>query len=229
MRHLLTLGSPASHNAPVIRYGRPLRVFAICLSALAGYVDAVGFLALGAFFVSFMSGNSTRLSVGLASHHHDAAIAGGLIASFVSGVFLGSAAGRFARQRRTTAILILVSALLVAGATLAVAGLRPVALALVAMAMGAENNVFEREGEVSVGVTYMTGTLVKLGQRAAGAVFGEDPLGWLPYLLLWLGLVSGAFLGAAVYPWLGLQALWIAAVAALMLALITTRLDLTVE
>jgi len=55
-------------------------------------------------------------------------------------------------------------------------------------------------------VTYMTGTLVKLGQRAAGAVFGEDRLGWLPYLLLWLGLVGGAGLG---------------------LALISTRLDLT--
>lgn len=30
-----------------------------------GYVDAVGFMMTGGFFVSFMSGNSTRLAVGL--------------------------------------------------------------------------------------------------------------------------------------------------------------------
>ena len=37
----------------------------VALSTLAGYVDATGFLMLGGFFVSFMSGNSTRLGVGL--------------------------------------------------------------------------------------------------------------------------------------------------------------------
>src|SRR6185312_7479165 len=159
----------------------------------------------------------------------DAIIAGGLIASFVFGVFLGSVGGRAVRQRRTASILILVSALLALGSSLAIAGSRPAALALVAMAMGAENTIFEREGEVSIGVTYMTVTLVKLGQRAAGAVFGEDRLGWLPYLLLWLGLVGGAFAGAVSYPRLGLQALWIAAAAGLGLALVSTRLDLTSE
>lgn len=42
-------------------------MLAATLSALAGYVDAVGFMTLGGFFVSFMSGNSTRLGVGLSS------------------------------------------------------------------------------------------------------------------------------------------------------------------
>ncbi|HWW25634.1 MAG TPA: DUF1275 family protein, partial [Caulobacter sp.] len=37
------------------------------LSGVAGYIDAIGFLKLGGFFVSFMSGNSTRLGVGIAT------------------------------------------------------------------------------------------------------------------------------------------------------------------
>ena len=209
----------------MIRYARSHRAFAVCLSALAGYVDAIGFMALGGFFVSFMSGNSTRFSVGLARRSPDAMVAGGLIACFVFGVVLGSAVGRFAGRRRPTVILILVSGLLACGSSLAIAGSNAAALSLVAMAMGAENTIFEREGEVSVGVTYMTGTLVKLGQRAAGALFGEDRLGWLPYLVLWLGLVGGAFVGAVCYRWMGLQALWIGAAAALGLALIGARLD----
>ena len=36
---------------------------ACALSALAGYVDGIGFIHLGGLFVSFMSGNSTRLGV----------------------------------------------------------------------------------------------------------------------------------------------------------------------
>jgi uncharacterized membrane protein YoaK (UPF0700 family) len=210
----------------MIRYAPSLRLFAICLAALAGYVDAIGFLSLGGFFVSFMSGNSTRFSVGLAAHSADAARAGALIGCFVTGVFVGSLIGRFAGRRRPSAVLLLVSILLLGGSTLALAGSMVFALALVAIAMGAENTVFEREGEVSVGVTYMTGTLVKLGQRAAGAFLGEDRLAWLPYLLLWLGLAGGAFAGALCYPRMGLQALWIAVAASLGLALVSTRLDL---
>jgi uncharacterized membrane protein YoaK (UPF0700 family) len=43
---------------------RRIRLLAAALSAVGGYVDAVGYLSLGGFFVSFMSGNSTRVGVG---------------------------------------------------------------------------------------------------------------------------------------------------------------------
>ena len=33
------------------------RIFACLLAALAGFVDAIGFIRSGGFFVSFMSGN----------------------------------------------------------------------------------------------------------------------------------------------------------------------------
>src|SRR5260370_2883246 len=60
------------------------------LSALAGYVDGIGFLHLGGLFVSFMSGNSTRLGVSLAqAHWSNAAEAIGLIFLFVTGTACG--------------------------------------------------------------------------------------------------------------------------------------------
>lgn len=50
----------------MLRHDRRVRVLAACFSGVAGYVDAIGFLMTGGFFVSFMSGNSTRLGIGLA-------------------------------------------------------------------------------------------------------------------------------------------------------------------
>ena len=87
-----------------------------------------------------------------------------------------------------------------------------------ALAMGAENAVFERDGEVTIGLTYMTGALVKFGQRATSAMLGGDAWAWIPYLTLWISLVFGAVAGAFVFPWMGLDALWIAAAIAVLLA-----------
>ncbi len=75
-------------------------VLAGVLSSTAGYLDAVGFLDLGGYFVSFMSGNTTRMSaeaVGV-----DAVGAGkalGLIGLFFAGSFLGAVVSRFGDGR----------------------------------------------------------------------------------------------------------------------------------
>lgn len=196
---------------------------ATSLSALAGFVDATGFLYLGGFFVSFMSGNSTRFAVGLSTQSHDALVAGGLIAAFVTGVVVGSLTGTLVGRWRRAAVLGLVAAML--GATLAceALGWRTAAAAAMALAMGAENTVFERDGEVQIGLTYMTGALVKVGQHIAQALRGGARLGWLPYLLLWAGLVAGAVAGAALYSILGIGNLAVGAVIALVLAVITLQ------
>jgi uncharacterized membrane protein YoaK (UPF0700 family) len=47
------------------RLDRNARSLATGFAAMAGMVDAIGFMASGGFFLSFMSGNSTRLSVGI--------------------------------------------------------------------------------------------------------------------------------------------------------------------
>ncbi|MEI9892238.1 MAG: DUF1275 family protein [Caulobacteraceae bacterium] len=207
----------------MIRYPLRIRLFAAGLSALAGFVDAIGFIKLGGYFVSFMSGNSTRLAVALAKGQPP--IAAGLIAAFVLGVILGAlAAGAAASRHRATTVLVLVTVLLAAAAALDRPGLGAVCAIAMAMAMGAENGVFAADGEVHIGLTYMTGTLVKLGQKVAMALRGRDVFGWAPYLLLWFGLAAGAVTGAIAYARLGAGSLWIAAAAALAMTLAAARI-----
>lgn len=203
----------------MLRYRKRDMALAIGSSTLAGYVDAIGFLSLGGFFVSFMSGNSTRLAVGIAGVPAEALIAGRLIGCFLLGVILGSLIGRAAKAKRPPAVLALVAVMLASAAALAGAGAADIAMLLVAAAMGAENTTFERDGEVAIGLTYMTGALVKLGQRIAGALTGGPKFAWLPYLGLWLGLVTGAVTGALAWPVIGLAGLWLAALTALALSI----------
>jgi len=200
------------------RYARSHIALAIGASALAGYVDAIGFLSLEGFFVSFMSGNTTRLAVGVAGIPAEALVAGRLILAFLGGVILGSLIGRLGGWRRQPMILLLVALLIAAGAVAGAWGAPAMATMLVAAAMGAENTTFERDGEVAIGLTYMTGTLVKLGQRIARALTGGPRMDWAPYALLWLGLAGGAIAGAMLWPHFGLGGLWLAAAWAVVLA-----------
>jgi uncharacterized membrane protein YoaK (UPF0700 family) len=190
------------------------------LSSIAGYVDAVGFLMTGGFFVSFMSGNTTRLAIGLAEAGRQAALAGGLIFAFVLGAVIGALLGRAAGPRRRLATLGLVTVLLALGAVLAAAGMHLAATLAVALAMGAVNTVLADDGEVRVGLTYMTGNLVKLGLAIAGALAGERTTRWPQHLALWTGLLAGAALGALAFAALDAAALWPAV--AVMAALTAT-------
>ncbi|MGJ8479168.1 YoaK family protein [Sphingobium yanoikuyae] len=203
----------------MIRFDRPMQGFAIALAFLAGYVDALGFLTTSGFFVSFMSGNSTRLAVGIASDRSDATAAAILILCFVSGVGGGAIVGAIAGRWQSSAILILV-AMLLAVAALMVGQSALGAAGLLALAMGAENTVLEREGEAPLGLTYMTGSLVRIGFGLAGLVTGRRYPGWGSYALLWLGLVVGAVTGAWLFPMLQQDAIWLGSGAALAMALL---------
>jgi uncharacterized membrane protein YoaK (UPF0700 family) len=192
------------------------------LSALAGYVDAIGFLTLGGFFVSFMSGNSTRFGVSVATGQWDmAARALGLIGLFVVGVVLGSTVARRAGEGRRSVVLGLEAVLLAVGAGLLSAGRPLLGMVPVVLAMGVENTVFQRGGDVRVGLTYMTGTLVRVGQRIATALHGGARWDWVPFLLLWIGLAAGGALGALMFLRLGVTALWAAAAVVAGLALLS--------
>jgi uncharacterized membrane protein YoaK (UPF0700 family) len=203
----------------VISRNRPTKALAIGLAALAGYVDAIAYLETGGFFVSFMSGNTTRLGVGLADGSKATLIALGLVGCFVIGVAAATFAGYTFHRARRTAILCIVSLMLATAAVLAAIDAKSLAVACLAFAMGAENAVLGDEGETSVALTYMTGTLVKLGRCLAARLRGGDTTGWASNLMLWTGLLFGATIGALTDAKIGTPALWIGAGAAACLAL----------
>jgi uncharacterized membrane protein YoaK (UPF0700 family) len=194
---------------------------ACTLSALAGYVDGIGFLHLGGIFVSFMSGNSTQLGVSLAQGHwSNAAEAIGVIALFVTGAAAGSLIVHTRLFDGQSWVLLAEASLLAAAALFHALGAPLLAIATMVLAMGLENTVFQAEGGAGLGLTYVTGALVKIGQLAAAALTGGRRWAWLPNLLQWAALVAGAIAGAGAYRWINLSAVWFAAAIALSLAVL---------
>lgn len=191
-------------------------LWAMMLSLLAGFVDALGFLELGGYFVSFMSGNTTRLGITFGdADWSQAGTVAGFISLFVGGVVLGSMIASRAEQHRRPIILFLIVVLLSLSAVLY--ELRYVRFGAIAMllAMGAENTILRRDG-VSIGLTYMTGNLVKMGHALADCLRGVHRAAEvLKYLGLWGALASGATLGALLHGHIRMQALWLGVALAL--------------
>jgi uncharacterized membrane protein YoaK (UPF0700 family) len=189
---------------------------AVSLSFLAGFVDALGFMHLGGYFVSFMSGNSTQMAAVLPDGLAGAILPAALIILFVLGVMVGT----LVEQRLSTSLgLLFLAALLGIAAALAAMQLDDTAIMVTPLVMGAMNTVL-RSGQGAMAVTYMTGNLVKLGQTIVAALQGGQRWAWLPYLLLWLGLLSGAVCGALAYGEMGLIALWLPAAGLIGLAFV---------
>lgn len=180
----------------MIRFDRSYRRLAVGVAILAGFVDATGFVESGGFFVSFMTGNSTRLAVGAAEWQRAGLFAGFMIVLFLMGVVMGSLLAARAKSSRATAVLSL-AALMLAGATaLRIEGALWPAIACLALSMGVVNAALEGSDGAVVGVTYMTGTLVQMGQKIANRLSGEGDRRWLHHFGLWLALVGGAIAGA---------------------------------
>jgi uncharacterized membrane protein YoaK (UPF0700 family) len=190
------------------QFARAERLLAYGIAGVAGFVDAAGFLAADRYFVSFMSGNTTRFGVELAGGTRAALVAGSLLVGFVIGVALGALVSERAATRPKSSVLALSCGLLVLAAAGKAMGSTPAFLAGSVLAMGAINNVFRKDGGVALGVTYMTGALVRIGEGLAGWLSGSGRgrRGTLPSMLLWASLASGGLLGALAT---GLASPWV--------------------
>lgn len=211
------------------RYDRPRRGLAYGMAALAGFVDATGFVAAGGYFVSFMSGNTTRLGVDLADRAAEAIIPALLILGFVAGVVAGAVVAEAGGRRRKTRVLALASVLIVAAALAHSLGSTRGFLGASVLAMGALNNAFSRNGEVAVGVTYMTGALVRFAQGLAARLMGRPREGAAASLMLWGSLAVGAVTGASATSIIPALAPWLPVIAVLALLLAASRIERAVR
>ena len=187
---------------------------ALAVVALAGFTDAVSYLQFQRVYVSFMSGNTTALGVAAArGHWPELRLLALVLGLFVAGVMLGSWLRRAARRQPATLVLAVVAGLLAAAA----AG--PLALGLLALSMGILNEAVHQTGRTILSLTYVTGTLVKIGAGLADRLSGRPwPGGWGRQVLDWLCLAAGAVAGALAWQALGLRALLVAAATAALLA-----------
>ncbi|MBC8128939.1 MAG: DUF1275 domain-containing protein [Rhizobiaceae bacterium] len=192
--------------------------FAAALSALAGMTDAIGLLVAGDF-VSFMSGNTTRFAVALGSSEWvRAAELGAIVATFV----FGNAAGVvFAALtgRRHGVLLGLVAVLLSIAALLS--PFRMASTLLLVFSMGFLNVAVERVEGRALGVTYVTGALSRFGRGIGQWLLGHGNDGWRLELVPWLGMLSGALVGVIGALWLGPSAIWMSAVVAAFVAVVS--------
>lgn len=173
----------------------------LLLTAAAGMIDVVGFIELGGFYTSFMSGNTTQLGAGLAHLGPALALPAGLVVMFVIGSFLGSLVSSIGHRRGRVGVLAIVIAGLLITLTLHTNGFSAAqAMLALAAAAGAQNAVLPQPGAVRLGTTFVTGTLFAVGQDMARAVRGEaPPLRWAQHLLVWFALLFGAAIGAVTY------------------------------
>ncbi|QXI40346.1 YoaK family protein [Pseudomonas xantholysinigenes] len=189
------------------------------LSVLAGMTDAIGLLALGDF-VSFMSGNTTRLAVAISQA--DLALMLRLVLAIL-GFVLGNTLGVLLARRlnRRAAPLLLIVATLLAFAAAWPASITFPALIAATLAMGMLNAVVEQVNGLPIGLTYVTGALSRFGRGLGRWLLGERRPGWRVQLVPWSGMLLGAALGAWLEQWLGVRALAAGSGLACVLALVT--------
>lgn len=189
------------------------------LSVLAGMTDAIGFMASGDF-VSFMSGNTTRLAVAISDGDLGLTLRLViLVVTFVIGNALGIVIGRLG-GRRTLPLLLCIATLLCLAAAWPYDTQLPALLAAI-IAMGMLNAAVEEVNGLPVGLTYVTGALSRFGRGLGRWMLGERRNGWRVQLVPWSGMFIGAILGALLEQHFGLRALFASGLLAAVLGVLS--------
>ena len=173
---------------------------AVLLAWVAGFVDALGYLALSHVFTAHMSGNAASLGAHLGrAEWREALIRGWAILPFILGVGLGAVAEAIARQKRFRAsaavalgleflCLGAVIWLYCAGTSKNVSALTPkffLLSGLLSFAMGLQNAALRHAGDTKVRTTFVTGMLTDMTEHAARhfirhCMFSGNPSGNAP-------------------------------------------------
>jgi uncharacterized membrane protein YoaK (UPF0700 family) len=177
------------------------------LAALAGLIGAAAFTHSAGYFVTFMTGNTERAALGYFRNQSWLAITAALlIAAFVGGVVVASLGRRHLWVAHPHGPTVLTALSLGVATAVCVAthgwsetgDLSFTPVLFVAFGIGALNTSFTKDGEVSTPLSYVTGTLVKMGQGIERHISGGSATAWLGYLLLYLSFVLGAAIGGGI-------------------------------
>jgi len=161
-------------KAPVLEREHHQSMLAICLTMTAGYLDGYGLFALGTY-VSFMSGNTTMTGVGIGQGNLLAALSPAIaVLSFVVGSFAANLITHSPLRHAHSVLFGVIAALLIISSGLGNDGMwKTVQIAVLALAMGMVNPALSKIGAESVSMTFMTGTLSRIGSHLALALKGS--------------------------------------------------------
>lgn len=177
----------------------------LLLTGCAGFIDAIGFIELGGYYTSFMSGNTTQLGTGIIRADL-VLLPMGLVVMFFLGSFAGSLLAIRSMRWGPSLVLAFVVATIAITLAMLLAGIPPAsAMLILAAGAGAQNATLPFNGGARLGTTFVSGTLFAAGQDLAGAVAGKvAKWRWLQQLQVWASLLLGALLGAWSYGALGM-------------------------
>ena len=176
------------------------------LAVLAGVLGATAFTHSAGYFVTFMTGNAQRAVLGYFRGDVVVSVTAALLLlCFVGGVVVASVCRRHFWVAHPHGPTVLTTFSLVAATVLDIIDegweenfLDFPPIMLVVFGIGALNTSFVKDGEVSVPLSYVTGTLVKMGQGIERHIAGGKASDWLGYLLLFTSFVLGAAIGGAI-------------------------------
>jgi uncharacterized membrane protein YoaK (UPF0700 family) len=197
------------------------------LAVLAGVLGATAFTHSAGYFVTFMTGNAQRAVLGYFRGEVLMSITAALLMlCFVAGVVVASACRRRFWSAHPHGPTVLTTLSLVAATVVDVIDegwgqnmLDFAPITLVVFGIGALNTSFVKDGEVSVPLSYVTGTLVKMGQGIERHIAGGTASDWLGYLLLFASFVLGAVIGGFIS--VVVTGMWMLVVASVMCAAAT--------
>ncbi|MDP7737631.1 YoaK family protein [Mycobacterium paragordonae] len=176
------------------------------LAALAGVLGATAFTHSEGYFVTFMTGNAQRAVLGVFRDDVTLSLsAGTLLLCFVAGVIVSSVCRRrfWAEHPHGPTVLTTFCLVFATGLDIVLGGweqtlLDFVPIMFVVFGIGALNTSFVKDGEVSVPLSYVTGTLVKMGQGIERHIAGGKIEDWFGYFMMLATFMLGAAIGGAI-------------------------------
>ncbi|ALR21410.1 MULTISPECIES: DUF1275 family protein [Sphingomonadaceae] len=201
------------------RAQRALVQLAAMLAALAGAINAAGFLAFGHVFLASPEANATVLGTSLPGGFGITKFVGGMIFSFVGGVVLTTLITHWlGRYRRTIALVCTAIALAAAYLTF-LSHLAIIPAVLIAMAMGSAHCTFERDDPDLQEAISPSTQVVRFGEALAGGRHHANYRQLGLHASFWLVFLIGGLAGAVAWITLDARAFAVAALVAALLAM----------